>query len=380
MSGFGYNDVADQAWMLLDESRDAYADALREVITADSVVLDIGSGSGVWALLAAKLGARKVYAVERTVMAELITDMARENGVDDVVEVLHIDARALEHLDPKPNVVVSEMLGHFAPDENQHQLYRLAERLCVDGATFIPSAYSVELALADSPHLRREVERLQNYQGVSMAPLVNRLVNRTHLGAHDASMLLCTAASTDMVSSTAPLPETYEAKVTVSKAGRANAIVASFVAQLSSTVTLRTSVSAPRTHWQQTVFPLSPELDVDVGDDVLLSIIPRAVTNRDSYAWSAKSGDVLTGGDGMKALLGGKAAMLAALGFVLKQPELSSSKTMAHWRTALNADADNIEAMADAVYAAHPADFTEVREAKETVLDLLQKSGGLQLQ
>ena len=51
--------------MALDEVRNrAYAQALRRVITPESVVLDLGAGLGTLGLLAAKLGARRVYLVE----------------------------------------------------------------------------------------------------------------------------------------------------------------------------------------------------------------------------------------------------------------------------------------------------------------------------
>lgn len=379
VSGFGYEDVAKQAWMLLDQSRDAYIDALKEVIRPDSVVLDIGSGSGVWALFAARFGARKVYAVERSAMAEVIVEMADANGHSDVIEVLHLDARDLPALDPAPNVVVSEMLGHFAPDEDQHHLYRLAQRHAQDDAVFIPSSYTVELALADAADFKWEVERLQNYRGIHMEPLVRRLFNRTHLAAHDPSMLLSNEASTSTLASTAARPERYSCTVQAHKSGVANAIVASFTAQLSPTVRLRTNVTQPKTHWQQTVFPLSPPLAVEAGDDVELTIFPRAVNNRDTYAWSATRGDVTVGGDAMKALLGGKSAMLAALGFVLRQPTLQHSKTLQHWQTALGSGANSIDDMATAVFSAHPDDFTELSEARDAVLNLLHKCDGLSL-
>ena len=52
--------------MLNDQMRnDAYYRALAKVITPDSVVVDVGAGSGLLSCMAAKLGARKVFAVER---------------------------------------------------------------------------------------------------------------------------------------------------------------------------------------------------------------------------------------------------------------------------------------------------------------------------
>ncbi len=51
--------------MIRDRVRtDAYAEALRRSVGPNSVVLDLGTGVGIWALLACRFGARKVYAVD----------------------------------------------------------------------------------------------------------------------------------------------------------------------------------------------------------------------------------------------------------------------------------------------------------------------------
>ena len=51
-------------------------------------VLDVGAGSGILAIWAAKAGARVVYAVEATSMAKHARRLAAANGVGDVVVVL----------------------------------------------------------------------------------------------------------------------------------------------------------------------------------------------------------------------------------------------------------------------------------------------------
>ena len=41
-----------------------YLDGIREVVKKGDIVLDIGTGTGIWAVAAAKAGAKHVYAVE----------------------------------------------------------------------------------------------------------------------------------------------------------------------------------------------------------------------------------------------------------------------------------------------------------------------------
>jgi type II protein arginine methyltransferase len=52
--------------MLLDHERNqAYYNTLKKVITSDSIVLDIGSGSGLLSMMASRLGAKSITGVER---------------------------------------------------------------------------------------------------------------------------------------------------------------------------------------------------------------------------------------------------------------------------------------------------------------------------
>lgn len=51
-------------------------------------MLDVGTGSGILAIWSAQAGARKVYAVEATKMAEHARELIKANNVQDVVEVI----------------------------------------------------------------------------------------------------------------------------------------------------------------------------------------------------------------------------------------------------------------------------------------------------
>ena len=64
--------LGDYAAMLDDHVRmDAYAYALKLAVRPDSIVLDIGTATGIHALLACKFGAKKVYAVESNDLIQL---------------------------------------------------------------------------------------------------------------------------------------------------------------------------------------------------------------------------------------------------------------------------------------------------------------------
>lgn len=52
------------------------------------VVLDVGTGSGILAIWSAQAGAKKVYAVEATKMADHARELVRANNLEGIVEVI----------------------------------------------------------------------------------------------------------------------------------------------------------------------------------------------------------------------------------------------------------------------------------------------------
>ena len=59
---------------------------MERAVTDGSVVLDIGTGTGIFAMLACRYGARKVYAIDPNGAIEVAREIARDNGFDDRIE------------------------------------------------------------------------------------------------------------------------------------------------------------------------------------------------------------------------------------------------------------------------------------------------------
>ena len=75
--------------MLADTARmTTYKQAIERHVKPGMVVIDAGAGTGVLAIFAAKAGARKVYAIEHSDMAERIQWLAEENGVAEQIQVV----------------------------------------------------------------------------------------------------------------------------------------------------------------------------------------------------------------------------------------------------------------------------------------------------
>lgn len=143
--------------LLKDAPRNrAFHQALAAHVTENTAVLDIGSGTGLWAIMAAKLGARRVVAIEKDgLMCGVIRQLARDNGVADRVEVVQGMSNEVA-LEREFDLVISETIGHMIFDEDVVEIMIDArERFLKPGGVMIPE----RVALVAAPvHLNQPRE------------------------------------------------------------------------------------------------------------------------------------------------------------------------------------------------------------------------------
>lgn len=159
-----YGTLYDHIGMLSDHERmRAYHDAIRLNSKAhfkDKVVLDVGTGTGILAIWAAQAGARRVFAVEGTSVAEHAESMAKAHGFGEVITVLRGRMEDVE-LPEKVDVIVSEWMGYFLLRESMIQSVIYArDRWANPGCVMYPSSARLLLAsLHDKPFVAaREAE------------------------------------------------------------------------------------------------------------------------------------------------------------------------------------------------------------------------------
>ncbi|MFP6719763.1 MAG: 50S ribosomal protein L11 methyltransferase [Candidatus Poribacteria bacterium] len=82
---------------------------LEEVVKSGETVADIGTGSGILAIVAAKLGAQKIYAVDLDKKAvEIAEENCGHNSVEDIIDVKQMDR--FSELNQKFNLIVANIL------------------------------------------------------------------------------------------------------------------------------------------------------------------------------------------------------------------------------------------------------------------------------
>ncbi len=86
-------------------------EAIKSCVSSATSFLDVGAGTGAWAILAAKLGAKRVVAIEiEECLIPIIYNHAKENGVADKIEIIHGNSDHVK-IRGKFDVIVSELFG-----------------------------------------------------------------------------------------------------------------------------------------------------------------------------------------------------------------------------------------------------------------------------
>jgi type I protein arginine methyltransferase len=144
--------------MLADAPRmNAYAEALRHTVRPDSVVMDLGSGPGVFALLACKLGARRVYAVEPESVISLAREVAATNGFADRIEFFENLSTEINLPEPA-NIIISDLRG-VLPWFQQHipSIIDARARLLAPRGVLIPRRDILWAAVVEAPDRYEEI-------------------------------------------------------------------------------------------------------------------------------------------------------------------------------------------------------------------------------
>jgi protein arginine N-methyltransferase 1 len=178
----GWADPVEHARMLHDDRRtNDYIAALRRAVRPTDIVLDVGTGSGVLAIAAARAGARHVYAVEASDIADVAERVFARNGVQDRVTLIRGWSREIE-LPERADLMVAEIIGNEPLEEEILETTLDARRrLLKPGARLIPQTLELmarPLLVPDAEARqraigRRAVERWRELYGMEFQPLLD---------------------------------------------------------------------------------------------------------------------------------------------------------------------------------------------------------------
>ncbi|CAK1584609.1 unnamed protein product [Parnassius mnemosyne] len=284
-----YEDLEIHRLMLEDASR---TEMYRKVIYDNrkyfnnKVIMDVGCGTGILSLFCAQAGAKKVYAVEASNIANIAKEIVKENNFVDIIEVIHskVEDVVLPN-NTKVDAIVSEWMGFYLLHEGMLDSVLAARDkfLKKDGEMF-PESAAIYVAPCSVPSL---YQKWNNFNGISMSTFAKYLRmgknNKPEIMQVQSEDLLGPDVSICWINlkedKISDLDSFSIKQVTgVSKNGKYQGLCLWFdchfpvICKDDTQVILSTSPRSPVTHWKQTVILLPEEQEVEEGEPLAFQL------------------------------------------------------------------------------------------------------------
>ncbi|KAJ3076735.1 Protein arginine N-methyltransferase 3 [Podochytrium sp. JEL0797] len=266
--------------MLKDRVRtESYRDCFYEnkEFFKDKIVLDVGCGTGILSMFAAKSGAKHVYAVDNSTIILRAKEIVKKNGLEDKITFIRGEVENITLPVEKVDVIVSEWMGYFLLFEGMFDSVITArDRWLADGGVMAPSHADILIAgLEDEDWINYKHHFWNDVYGFDYTSMKGTFLEDGQVDIADPKSLITEpVVLKKLVLDTVTPPELdfitpFSLKFT--KPGRLHGICGwfdirfEFPDQSSTPIFFSTSATATPTHWKQTTFVLEEPIDVTDG-------------------------------------------------------------------------------------------------------------------
>lgn len=249
--------------MLHDKLRNnSYEKAINAVVKSDDIVLDIGTGSGLLAMMAARAGAKHVYACEMNpILAAMAREIVEANELQDKITIIDKNSSLMvigEDMPEKADVLVTEIFDSAVIGEKVLPIMQHAwSFLLKDNARVIPERAYLYGALAQCPGLQ-ELHYIDKVNGFDLS-IMNQLTRPYAM----SDMQINFAASDDSKVLSEPFPiyvfdfqrlpvmefETQES-IKILEPGNADSVLLWFDLELAPGIKFSTQNYQTQNHWR----------------------------------------------------------------------------------------------------------------------------------
>jgi type I protein arginine methyltransferase len=269
---------------------DAFHAALKAVIQpGKTIVADIGAGTGLLGLIAAKLGAKQVFLFETAEVAAVAAKTIKANRAKQCVL---IPCHSTEFDDTlQADVIVSETLGNYAFEENI--IATIADsrrRFLKPGGVIIPRTLTQFAAPVVARRIHDELSAWDRVgHGLDFSIPKAMSFNNAYVRALRPDELLG-AVAWDTIDFAHDDRSTRkgEARWVLKRGVDIYGFAVWWRADLGSGVSLSTAPDAPKTHWEQLYFPLLDPIAAKSGETVEASFRSGSSEKSGTHlAWAA---------------------------------------------------------------------------------------------
>ncbi|MEY4093426.1 MAG: hypothetical protein RLZZ53_625 [Acidobacteriota bacterium] len=300
-SEFNSGEQLGHEMMLADEVRmRTYRAGIARQVKPGDVVVDLGTGTGILAMLAAQQQPKVVHAIDSSNIVFLAERIAKANGFTNIV-FQNITSRRLT-LSELVDVIVHEQIGQALVDEGMiEKTLDLKKRLGSRATRIVPGRFELFL----EPATLRDDHRVPflwhaQFPGISYETVQGgtadgrfRMTTQDWHVASRAAMaaFLCEPApiqtfDLNAIDDPSEVPAVASATRVVRHAGRLDAFCLYFRVIFDSDVSFDTSPFSPRTVWDSIHVRVEPR-DFDAGDTVRYTL-----TMKDRFDFNSWSVDI----------------------------------------------------------------------------------------
>jgi len=258
----------------------------------DKVVLDVGCGTGILSMFAAKAGAKHVYGVDMSSIIEKTRQIVKDNDFADQITLIRGKIEEIELPVQKVDIIVSEWMGYFLLYESMLDSVLVArDRWLADDGVLLPDRATLYLcAIEDADYKAEKIGFWKNVYGFDMSAIEQTAMEEPIVDIVEESAIVtssCPILTLDLNTCTIKdLTFKGSFEISAEKNDYVHALVAYFDVEFSAghtPVGFSTSPMTPSTHWKQTVFYLKDELVMHTGESVkgVIEVEPNTKNNRD---------------------------------------------------------------------------------------------------
>ncbi|KAM7519593.1 hypothetical protein LguiB_018555 [Lonicera macranthoides] len=236
----------------------------------DKIVLDVGAGTGILSLFCAKAGAKHVYAVECSQMADMAQEIVKANGFSNVITVLKGKIEEIELPVPQVDIIISEWMGYFLLYENMLNtvLYARDKWLVKDGLVLPDKASLYVTAIEDAEYKEDKIEFWNNVYGFDMSCIRKQSIMEPLVDTVDQNLITMDISkmSSGDASFTAPF------KLVAERDDYIHALVAYFDVAFTKCHKMTGFSTGPKsraTHWKQTVLYFDEVITICEGESII---------------------------------------------------------------------------------------------------------------
>jgi predicted RNA methylase len=268
-SPFAHEDI------LLDKIRcEAYREAIYRTVKPGDVVVDLGAGTGLLSFFALQAGARRVYAIEMTGIADVAAELIEANGFRDRITLIR-QASSRARLPERCDVLLTETLSAFCFDtENTIEFVADArERFLKPGGRVVPESANTFLLPYYSNAFGSGRMRARFYD-LDYRPFTKKLFCEYRIvrASGEPFMALSEPALCYHVDfrKDRENPGISFVPFRITSDGRVDGFLGWFEARLCEGVTLSNSPYLPLTSWWQLYLPVAEQPQYHAGQTMLL--------------------------------------------------------------------------------------------------------------